>query len=168
VNAESGDVTLSDLWSDQDIHYPGDSWNDVGTNLYGNLKAIYLLKKQHRHLKILLSIGGWTYSPSFHPVVISSHRRANFVSSAIKILEDYGFDGLDIDYEYPSNDEQAIGYVQLLRELREGLNHHSRKQGNDYHYPLTVMAAMFLLVEKLRFNSRLLLLADHQIIKNSM
>lgn len=139
MDAESGKVTLSDLWSDQDIHYPGDSWNDVGTNLYGNLKAIYLLKKKHRHLKLLLSIGGWTYSPSFHPVVVSPQHRATFVQSSIEILENYGFDGLDVDYEYPQNDEQADGYVQLLKELREGLDRHSHSQGNDYTYLLTVM-----------------------------
>ena len=64
--------------------------------------------------------------------------RANFVSSAIKILEDYGFDGLDIDYEYPSNPEQAQGYVDLLRELRHGLDRHAHQQGVNYKYPLTV------------------------------
>jgi len=112
----------------------------VGKNLYGNLKAIYLLKKQHRHLKLLLSIGGWTYSPSFHPVVVSPQRRSAFVTSAVQLLEDYGFDGLDVDYEYPSNDEQAVGYVQLLKELREGLDKHSQDQGNQYHYPLTIAA----------------------------
>lgn len=60
------------------------------------------------------------------------------MASSIKILEDYGFDGLDIDYEYPNNYEQARGYTDLLRELREGLDAHARQQGVDYKYPLTV------------------------------
>ena len=91
-----------------------------------------------RHLKVLLSIGGWTYSPSFHPVVVNPALREKFVHSSIKILEDYGFDGLDIDYEYPSNPAQARGYVDLLRELRYGLDHHSRQKGGRFRYPLTV------------------------------
>ncbi|KAF7981869.1 hypothetical protein HWV62_31429 [Athelia sp. TMB] len=141
VKPDSGEVVMSDLWADQDIHYDGDSWNDPGgPNLYGNMKAIYKLKQQNRHLKVLLSIGGWTYSPSFHPVVVNPALRAKFVQSAIQILEDYGYDGLDIDYEYPSNDAQARGYVDLLRELRQGLDAHARQHGVNYKYPLTIAA----------------------------
>ncbi|KXN90603.1 Endochitinase 1 [Leucoagaricus sp. SymC.cos] len=140
VKADSGAVFLSDLWADQDIHYPGDSWNDPGTNLYGNLKAIYKIKKEHRHLKVLLSIGGWTYSPSFHPVVVNPALRSKFVASSVQILEDYGFDGLDIDYEYPSNDNEARGYVELLRELRAALDKHAREKNADYRFLLTIAA----------------------------
>jgi len=55
VRADSGEVFLSDSWADEEIHYPGDSWDEKG--LFGNFKATYMLKKQHRHLKLLLSIG---------------------------------------------------------------------------------------------------------------
>ena len=141
VRPNTGEVFLSDLWADQDIHYPGDSWSDSGTNLYGNFKAIYQLKKQHRHLKLLLSIGGWTYSPSFHPVVVSPAYRAEFVRSAVKLVEDYGLDGLDVDYEYPQDDAQVTGYVHLLRELRTALDEHARRKRANYHFLLTVSAA---------------------------
>ncbi|KAJ3973469.1 glycoside hydrolase family 18 protein [Lentinula raphanica] len=141
INPSSGEVTLSDLWADQDIHYPTDSWNDPGgPNLYGNLKAIYLLKKANRHLKVLLSIGGWTYSPSFHPVVLSPALRARFVESAVGLLEDYGLDGLDVDYEYPQDEAQARGYVDLLRELREALDRHARGKDAACRFLLTIAA----------------------------
>lgn len=138
MRPDSGEVVLSDAWADKDIHYPGDSWNDVGNNLYGNLKAIYKLKQQNRHLKVLLSIGGWTYSPKFHPIVVNPALRANFVRSAVRLLEDYGFDGLDVDYEYPSNEPQARGYVGLLRELRAGFDHHAQMKAVNHRFLLTV------------------------------
>jgi chitinase len=103
-----GSVILSDKWADTDIHYPGDSWNeDQSSNLYGCFKQIYLLKKKHRHLKLLLSIGGWTYSPALHPIIVDPHKRAKFVQTSVVLLEDLGLDGLDVDYEYPKNDEQV-------------------------------------------------------------
>jgi len=138
VNAGTGEVILSDPWADKDIHYPGDSWNEPGTNLYGNFKAIYKLKQQNRHLKVLLSIGGWTYSSSFHPVVINPTTRATFVNSAVKLLEDCGLDGLDVDYEYPSNPEQAAGYRELLKELRQALDQHARHKHIQHKFLLTV------------------------------
>jgi chitinase len=138
VRQDTGEVFLSDLWADQDIHYPGDSWNDQGKNLYGNFKAIYKIKQANRHLKVLLSIGGWTYSPNFHPVVVNPSLRRKFVESSVKILEDYGLDGLDVDYEYPQNDEQATGYVHLLKEMREALDRHAESKGRGCDFLLTV------------------------------
>ncbi|KAG1862561.1 glycoside hydrolase family 18 protein [Suillus subalutaceus] len=140
LRPDSGEVVLSDAWADKDIHYPGDSWNDVGNNLYGNFKAIYKLKQQNRHLKVLLSIGGWTYSPKFHPIVVNPALRANFVRSAVRLLEDYGLDGLDVDYEYPSNEYQARGYADLLRELRIALDQHAQMKGIYHRFLLTIAA----------------------------
>ncbi|THH31781.1 hypothetical protein EUX98_g2387 [Antrodiella citrinella] len=140
IKTDTGEVILSDTWADQEIHYPGDSWNDEGKNLYGNFKAIYKLKKENRHLKVLLSIGGWSYSASFHPVVVNPALRSKFVASAIRLLEDNGLDGLDLDYEFPQNDEQARGYVELLRELRRALDSHAQRKGANYRFLLTIAA----------------------------
>ncbi|MGN3798112.1 UNVERIFIED_CONTAM: glycosyl hydrolase family 18 protein, partial [Escherichia coli] len=60
---DSGEVVLSDEWADRQIKYDGDQEHDGA--MFGNLNQFLQLKKQHRHLKTLLSIGGWSYSGSF-------------------------------------------------------------------------------------------------------
>ncbi|KAK8854649.1 hypothetical protein IAR55_003388 [Kwoniella newhampshirensis] len=140
VNKDTGEVVLSDSWADVEIHYDGDSWDEPGTNLYGCLKAIYLMKKQNRNLKVLLSIGGWSYSPNFANIA-HSHWRSSFVRSAVNLVEDVGLDGLDIDYEFPKTSHDADGYVKLLHELRAGLEHLAQsKRQRPGQYQLTVAA----------------------------
>ncbi|KAJ1305707.1 hypothetical protein OPQ81_010442 [Rhizoctonia solani] len=122
---------------------PATDHNSKPTEMNDKLSVgyfLYLLKKKNRHLKVLLSIGGWTYSPALHPIIVDPHKRARFVETAVTLLEDLGLDGLDVDYEYPQNDEQARGYVALLRELRLALDAHAHKKGTNYHFALTIAA----------------------------
>ena len=48
-----------------------------------------------RTLKVLLSVGGWTYSQDGHFAFVTNPTlRATFVTSAIQLIKDYGFDGM--------------------------------------------------------------------------
>ncbi|KAF9532699.1 glycosyl hydrolases family 18-domain-containing protein [Crepidotus variabilis] len=142
TDASSGAIKFTDSYADQDKRFPTDSWNDVGNNLYGCLKQLYLLKLKQRNLKVLLSIGGWTYAQAGHfNFVTNPASRATFVSNAVTIIEDYGFDGIDIDYEYPANDAQGQGLADLITALRTAFDQLQSKKGDSTRYLITAAVA---------------------------
>ena len=138
VKADSGEVYLTDEWADVQKHFEGDSWSDTGENVYGCIGSLFKLKKKNRNFKVLLSIGGWTYSSNFGVSMSTEAGRLKFAQSAVKVLEVNGFDGIDIDWEYPKDTTEAQYFVDALKVLREELKKAEAKRSTPTHFLITV------------------------------
>ncbi|KAL5596981.1 uncharacterized protein BROUX77_006929 [Berkeleyomyces rouxiae] len=136
--SSDGTVISSDPYADLEKHYTGDSWNESGTNAYGCIKQLYLQKKKYRHMKLLLSIGGWTYSSKFAPAVGTAAGRTKFCSSALALVKDWGFDGIDIDWEYPKSTNETQNYLDLVKECREQFDEYAAEYADNYHFQITI------------------------------
>jgi len=135
-----------------------DQW---GQSLEGNFNQLRELKAKYPNLKVLLSIGGWTYSKFFSDVAATAASRQKFVSSCINLYINGNlpvlstspaggngvaagiFDGFDIDWESPGSASENVGnhyspadtanYTALLAEFRAELT----ALGGSKHYMLT-------------------------------
>ncbi|WVW85446.1 hypothetical protein I302_107484 [Kwoniella bestiolae CBS 10118] len=153
INKQTGEVALSDPHTDTERHFrpagaaqaaqgevaPVDP-TEGGKNLYGCLGAFYLMKKHNRNLKVMLSIGGSKYSSAFENIEYI-HWRNTFVQSAVKIVEDCGLDGIDVDFESPKNTQQGGYYARLIKELRSDLNALAQKNQQPRNQYLLSVAA---------------------------
>ncbi|XXG94683.1 hypothetical protein Hte_000940 [Hypoxylon texense] len=135
----NGTVKSSDPAIDLDKRYPRDSISNRTSNVYGAIKQLYIHKKKNRNLKTLLSIGGWNYSPKFAAVAASEATRHTFATTAVKLITDWGFDGIDIDWEFPASDIERDNFVKLLEACRNALDRHSLL--NDVKYRFTISVA---------------------------
>lgn len=130
---------MTDPFADVQKQWPGDNTTDNSTdNLYGNLKQIYLHKKKHRNFKTLLSIGGWSLRTYFAPALDNETGRKNFAKTSVQLLKDLGFDGLDIDWEYPNTTKQAQDLVDTCKEFRMELDNYSKSLNSTPHFLLTL------------------------------
>jgi len=132
--------TPSDSWSDVEKQWG--TWDDTPNAVHGCVHELFKFKEQNRQLKLLLSIGGWTYSNDerqFNHVADEAGRQ-KFAQSAVQLVTDWGFDGIDIDWEYPQDAAEARNYVLLLKACREALDAYAAQHAKGYHFLLTVAA----------------------------
>lgn len=61
------------------------------------------IKVSNPRLKTLIAVGGWNAASSeFTKMVESMQNRQKFIESTLSFLRNYSFDGLDLDWEYPT------------------------------------------------------------------
>lgn len=125
--------------------------------LRGNFNQLKKLKAKYPQLKVIMSIGGWTYSKFFSDVAATAAARQKFVSSCVDLyikgnLPAYNgaggpgsaagvFDGIDLDWEWPGSEGHAGNHVSpndkanntlLLAEFRKQLDALSATTGKRY------------------------------------
>ncbi|KZR97519.1 Uncharacterized protein APZ42_007558 [Daphnia magna] len=70
----------------------------------------------------MIAIGGWNDSNDgtgkYSKLVASSTNINTFVNSAVAFLQLYKFDGLDLDWEYPSTAADKVGFANLIVALK--------------------------------------------------
>lgn len=108
-------------------HAPGGSGYIPGTGL---------VDLAHQHgVKTLLSVGGWEDSNNFSAVAANSLTRAQFAHSCINQIKKYGFDGIDIDWEYPGyadhkgTQDDRTNCTLLFRATRDSLSAYEKLSG---------------------------------------
>ena len=113
-----------------------------------NLAALRKLRQQNQHLKLLISVGGWSDSQYFSDAAATAARRESFAASCVDFVVEQGLDGVDLDWEYPVSGGAAgtihrpadkQNFTLLLQELREQLDRQGRRDGKDY--ALTIAGA---------------------------
>lgn len=119
------------------------------TEVGGVFGVLYNLRKANPHLKLDLSVGGWTLSEGFGWMAKDPVRRKVFVDSTVRFLQQFDFDGIDIDWEYPGADgavpdadspEDAANYLQLMKDLRAGMDWLTVKTGKHYRLSSAIAA----------------------------
>ena len=113
-----------------------------------NFKILNRIKERNPNLKILISVGGWTWSGGFSDMCLTKESRSKFINSAIEFIKSNNLDGIDIDWEFPNltgygniyRPEDKENFTSLAKELRNTLDELGR---DGKHYWLTAATGSF-------------------------
>jgi chitinase len=92
-----------------------------------NFTKLNELKQMYPQLKTLISVGGWDDSGKFSDAALTDLSRTAFADSVVAFIKQYGFNGVDIDWEYPVSGGLAgnirrtadkTNFTLLLQKLR--------------------------------------------------
>lgn len=113
--------------------------------LYNRFTAL-----KSRGVQTWISVGGWSFTDpgptrtAFSTMSSSSGNRQKFISGLKQFMDTYGFDGVDLDWEYPQADDRGgsqgdtANYVQLVKDMRSSF-------GTNYGITVTLPTSYWYL-----------------------
>lgn len=114
-------------------HLKGNKLHVSNSRDLKTIRKLVALKASHPDLKVILSLGGWGGCKTCSDVFNTEEGRTEFAHSARKLVNHFGADGIDLDWEYPAyvnvpgypyRPEDKDNFTDVIRLLRNQL-------GND-------------------------------------
>jgi len=98
------------------------AWPDSNGNisLWKGFMYPELIEETHRAgRKISVALGGWGNCKGFPPMSADPVVRARFITNILEFCQNNGYDGVDIDWEFPANPQERDNLTTLVAELRK-------------------------------------------------
>lgn len=160
---EAGDIEndINNKFEDRKFYHDGQEIKmDDSLGYYGQFNLMHTLKKMHPNVTVLISTGGWGASEGLWYATQNEETMRTFSASAVEFIRKYGFDGIDIDFEFPSETPLsgnytdftesirpgiAARYTQFIKILSEDLGKASKEDGKYYWLTSAVSASSWVL-----------------------
>ena len=105
-----------------------ESFNGIKISNEERLRQICALKQQAPSLKVMLSIGGWG-SGRFSEMAAKRSLRKKFAADCRRVVKEFGLDGIDLDWEYPTSSAAKISsspddtknFTLLMKAIRKAI-----------------------------------------------
>jgi GH18 family chitinase len=132
----NGTIVGADPWADENILKGQINWSTTPPSHYRGTSLVDLA--HGNNVKVLISVGGWTFSDDFPAIAANAAKRAIFAGECKRLINEYNLDGIDIDWEYPgyaphngtTADKQNFTF--FLQNIRDTLNVLQVQTGKNY------------------------------------
>lgn len=88
-----------------------------------NVPSSDLIQQAHRAgVKVLLSLGGWGWDKQFAAIMQNKEAEERYMLAVLQIVDQFDYDGIDLDWEYPDTPEEIPGFERLAKRFRKDLD----------------------------------------------
>ena len=104
------------------------AWPDIEGNVLSYSNMLSSSHSETIHAgggKILLALGGWGNDVGFATVAADAQLRTTFINNLIDICDTYGYDGIDMDWEYPQSNDERQNLNYLIAEMDSSFNEYN-------------------------------------------
>jgi GH18 family chitinase len=144
-----GTMVIGDEFADKNKRFDG--YPGTSGSLYGCWAAFrHLRDLLNPGMKIIISVGGWSWSTYYSNVAYTAAARLCFAQSAADFVSTNQFDGIDINWEFPTSEsgpgtifrpEDKQNFTLLMQEIKTALEAKGAVTGK--HYEIMISTAGF-------------------------